>query len=56
MLLQDLRDVQKTLSDTQALVEQLRKLDERMNAEAEAVQEMIATNARIAQNQEEYWD
>lgn len=54
MLLQDLRDVQKALSDTQALVEQLRKLDERMNAEADAVQEMIATNARIAQKQEEY--
>ena len=53
-LLEDLREVQQTLSDTGALVQRLRKLDERMNTEAEAVQEMIATNARIAQNQEEY--
>ena len=32
----------------------LRKLDERLNAEADAVQELIAQNARVAQNQDDY--
>lgn len=53
-LLDDLREVQEALTDTKALILQLHELDERMNAEAEAVQELIATNARVAQNQEEY--
>lgn len=32
----------------------LRKLDERLNRDTDAVQELIAQNARVEQNQEEY--
>ncbi len=53
-LLADLREVQRTFSGTEELETRLCVLDERLNAEADEVQEMIATNARIAQNQDEY--
>ena len=53
-LVADLREVQQPFSGSEELESRLRKLDERLNAEADEVQEMIATNARVAQNQDEY--
>ncbi len=53
-LIADLREIQKTYSVTDELDRALRELDERMNAEADAVQNLIANNARIAQNQDDY--
>ena len=50
----DLREVQKDYSGTGGLERTLLELDERMNAEADAVQDLIATNARVAQNQDDY--
>ena len=54
MLLADLREVQQTYSGTDELTQRLHELDDRLNAEAEAVQELIAQNARVAQNQDDY--
>ena len=54
MLLADLREIQQTYSGTDELDQRLRELDERLNVEAEAVQELIAQNARVAQNQDDY--
>jgi len=54
MLLADLREIQQTYSGTDELSQHLHELDERLNAEAEAVQELIAQNARVAQNQDDY--
>lgn len=53
-ILADLREIQATYSGTDDLEHTLRELDERLNREADAVQDLIATNARIAQNQDEY--
>ena len=53
-LIADLREVQRSLSGTGELEARLRELDERLNVEADEVQELIATNARVAQNQDEY--
>lgn len=53
-LLADLREVQRAYGGTEELETRLRELDGRLNAEADEVQELIATNARVAQNQEEY--
>lgn len=53
-LLADLREIQATYSSTDDLEPRLRELDERLNAEADAVQELIAENARVAQNQDDY--
>ena len=53
-LLVDLREVQQTYSGTDELSQRLHELDDRLNAEAEAVQGLIAQNARVAQNQEDY--
>jgi chromosome segregation ATPase len=53
-ILADLREIQATYSGTDDLENTLRELDERLNREADAVQELIATNARVAQNQDEY--
>lgn len=53
-LMADLREVQQAFSGSEELESRLRELDERLNAEADEVQEMIATNARVAQNQDEY--
>ena len=53
-LLADLREIQATYSSTDDLEPRLRELDGRLNAEADAVQELIAQNARVAQNQDDY--
>ena len=53
-LLADLREVQETYSGTDELSQRLHELDDRLNAEAEAVQQLIAQNARVAQNQDDY--
>lgn len=53
-LLADLREIQSTYSGKDDLEPRLRELDSRMAAEADAVQELIAQNARVAQDQEEY--
>ena len=53
-LLADLREIQATYSGTDGREQRLRELDERLNAEADAVQELIAENARVAQNQDDY--
>ena len=53
-LLADLREIQATYSGTDELEPRLRELDERLNKEADAVQELIAENARVTQNQDEY--
>ena len=53
-LLVDLREVQETYSGTDELSQRLHELDDRLNAEAEAVQQLIAQNARVAQNQDDY--
>ena len=34
--------------------QRLHELDDRLNAEAEAVQQLIAQNARVALNQDDY--
>ena len=47
-LMADLREVQQAFSGSEELESRLRELDERLNAEADEVQEMIATNARVA--------
>jgi len=53
-LLTDLRAVQETYSGTDELSQRLHELDDRLNSEAEAVQGLIAQNARVAQNQDDY--
>ena len=53
-LLADLREIQATYTVSGDLESRLRELDGRLNAEADAVQELIAQNARVAQNQDEY--
>lgn len=44
----------ETYNGTDDLSQSLHELDERLNAEAESVQELIAKNARVAQNQDDY--
>lgn len=53
-LLTDLREIQAAYSGTADLDARLQELDEQLNHDAEAVQELIETNARVAQNQDEY--
>lgn len=53
-LLADLREIQAAYSGIGDLEPRLRDLDGRLNREADAVQELIAQNARVAQNQDEY--
>ena len=53
-LLADLREIQQTYSGTDDLNQSLHELDDRLNAEAEAVQRLIAQNARVALNQDDY--
>ena len=53
-ILAELRSVMETLSGTEELVREQKQLAEQMNADAEAVQELIAENARKAQDQETY--
>ena len=53
-ILADLREIQDTYASTDELEETLRELDEQMNRDADAIQDLIATNARVAQNQDDY--
>ena len=53
-ILSELRAVMETLSGTEELIREQKQLAEQMNADAEAVQELIAENARKAQDQETY--
>ena len=50
----DLREIQATYSGTDERERRLRELDERPNADADAVQEFIDQNACVAQNQDDY--
>ena len=54
MILEELREDQKLLTGTEELEKERKRLAEQMNVDADAVQEAIAENARVAQNQEEY--
>ena len=53
-ILKELRAVRDTLSGTEELEEEQKRLAEQMNVDADAVQEIIAENARVAQDQYEY--
>ena len=53
-ILVELRTVQATLSGTEELEAEQARLAEQMNVDADAVQEIIAENARVAQDQAEY--
>lgn len=53
-ILTELRTVQATLSGTEKLEAEQKRLAEQMNVDADAVQEIIAENARVAQDQEAY--
>lgn len=53
-ILAELRDVQETLSGTAELEQEQQRLAEQMNVDAEAVQDVISENARVAQDQEAY--
>ena len=54
MILEELRVDQALLTGTEDLEKEQKRLAEQMNVDADAVQEAIAENARVAQNQEEY--
>jgi predicted nuclease with TOPRIM domain len=53
-ILMELRTIQATLSGTEELEAEQKRLAEQMNVDADAVQEIIAENARVAQDQDEY--
>ncbi|WP_274939990.1 recombinase family protein [Chordicoccus furentiruminis] len=53
-VLAELKAVQAELSGTKELEAEQRRLAEQMNVDADAVQEIIAVNARVAQDQAEY--
>ena len=53
-ILTELRAVRDTLSGTEGLEAEQKRLAEQMNADAEAVQSLIAENARVAQDQTKY--
>ena len=53
-VLTELWSVRDMLTGTEELEKEQRKLAEQMNVDADAVQNLIAENARVAQNQEEY--
>ena len=52
-ILPDHREVLQACSGTDGLSQRLREPDDRLNAEAEAVRELIARNARAALNQDQ---
>ena len=54
MILEELREDQALLTGTEELEKERKRLAEQVNVDADAVQEAIAENARVAQNQEEY--
>ena len=53
-VLAELRAVRDTFSSTEELEAEQRRLAEQMNADADAVERLIAENARVVQDQEEY--
>ena len=53
-ILTELRAVRDMLSGTEELEAEQKRLAEQMNADADAVQNLIAENARVAQDQTEY--
>ena len=53
-VLTELRSVRDMFTCIEALEKNQKKLAEQMNVDADAVQNLIAENARVAQNQEEY--
>jgi len=53
-ILKELRAVRDTLTGTEELEKEQKRLAEQMNVDADAVQEIIAENARVAQDQDEY--
>ena len=53
-LIKELRKVRDMLTGTEELEREQKQLVEQMNVDADAVQELIAENARVAQDQEEY--
>ncbi len=53
-VLTELRTVRDMLTGTEEMEKEQKKLAEQMNVDADAVQNLIAENARVAQNQEEY--
>ncbi len=53
-ILEELRTVQAELSGTEELEAEQKRLAEQINVDADAVRDIIAENARVAQNQEEY--
>ena len=55
MILDELHEDQKLLTGTEEQEKERKQLAEHMNVDADAVQEAIAENARVAQNQEEYF-
>ncbi len=54
MILEELREDQALLTGTEELEKEQKRLAEQMNVDADAVQEVIAQNARVAQDQSEY--
>ena len=54
IILEELREDQALLTGTEELEMEQKRLAEQMNVDADAVQEAIAENARVAQNQQEY--
>jgi len=53
-LIADLREIRETYTGVEGLEQTLRELDARMNIDADAVNEHIAQNARVAQDQDVY--
>ena len=53
-ILDGLKEVQSTLSGTEELEKEQSRLAEQMNVDADAVNQIIAENARVAQDQEAY--
>ena len=54
MILDELREDQSLITGTEELEKEQKRLAEQMNVDADAVQEVIAQNARVAQDQDEY--
>ena len=53
-ILEELRTVRDMLTGTEELEKEQKRLAEQMNVDADAVQSLIAENARVAQDQDEY--
>ena len=53
-MIKELRSVRDMLTSTEELEREQKQLAEQMNVDADAVHELIAENARVAQDQEEY--